>query len=396
MNQNQNQIQFQIKKFNKFLINQANKQIGLMFGNEETSDFQIYCGKDKILIPCHKSILEARSKYFMINRKENKFNSIYFNNFSSEIVKPIIKFFYNGKFKFDKQKFDEYFKFANEIKLKEIKIKIELEIQSIFNIQNILEIYFKSQKINSKNLSQNCEKFIFQNIQFIISNPNFDKYLNQNQNQIYNFIGLISLNQNISNKLQIIQQIKQKLNQNNQKEKEKENIEIEIENSFSNLLNQISQTKSINQFQIQQIKNTSISQIQNNIVFLNSNIEEFEQENKKTKSQIYQLDNKQSKIQETNFEKQKEKEELEKIKNQIQEIQEEYQKWKKEIQEKFQQLIQNDEKMKKDLQEFNKIITNLKELFEQNRKQYLENFQKKIQEIQNQFKKRKNINFGRN
>ncbi|KAJ5070878.1 kelch-like protein [Anaeramoeba ignava] len=234
-----------------------------MFGNKKTSDFQIYCGKDKILIPCHKSILEARSKYFMINRRENKFNSIYFNNFSSEIVKPIIKFFYNGKFKFDKQKFDKYFKFANQIKLKEIQFKIELEIQSIFNIENILEIYFKSQKINSKNLSQNCEKFIFQNIQFIISNPNFDKYLNQNQNQIYNFIGLISLNQNLPNQFQIIQQIEQKLNQNNQKKliklikfetNQNENENNEIENSFSNLLNQILQTKSINQFQIQKSK----------------------------------------------------------------------------------------------------------------------------------------------
>ncbi|KAJ5076744.1 hypothetical protein M0811_00061 [Anaeramoeba ignava] len=94
-NQNQNQeIQSEIKKFNKFLIKQANKQIGLI----------------------------------------------------SEIVKPILKFFYNGKFEFDKQKFDEYFQFANEIKLKEIKIKIELEIQSIFTIENILEIYFKISK----------------------------------------------------------------------------------------------------------------------------------------------------------------------------------------------------------------------------------------------------------
>ncbi|KAJ5080674.1 hypothetical protein M0811_13858 [Anaeramoeba ignava] len=192
-----------------------------MFGNKKTSDFQIYCGKDKILIPCHRSILEARSKYFMINRKENKFNSIYFNNFDSEIVKPIIKFFYNGKFKFDKQKFDEYFKFANEIKSKEIQIKIELEIQSIFNIENILEIYFKTQKINSKNLLQNCEKFIFQNIQFIISNPNFGKYLNQNQ--ITNFIGLISLNQNLPNQFQIIEQIKTKMESKSSKKIDKIN-----------------------------------------------------------------------------------------------------------------------------------------------------------------------------
>ncbi|KAJ5071297.1 beach domain-containing protein lvsc [Anaeramoeba ignava] len=220
MDQNTNQKELELKKFNKLLRKQINKKIALMFGNEKTSDLKIYCGKDKVSIFCHKFILETNSKYFMIKNRENQSNIIYFNNFSSEIVKPVIQFFYTGKFKFDKQKFEEYYLFAHEIKSKEIKTKIELEIELILNLENIMEIYFKTQKINSKNLLQICQQFIFQNVQVIVSNPNFSK--NLNQNQINNFIELTSSNQEIQNKNEIIQKIKQKPNQ--LKEDQKENL----------------------------------------------------------------------------------------------------------------------------------------------------------------------------
>ncbi|KAJ5066958.1 beige/beach-related [Anaeramoeba ignava] len=210
MNMNMNKIpkQFKLKKYNKFLRKQANTQIGLIFGDKKSSDFKIYCGKDQVMIPCHKLILEARSKYFMIIKKENQTNTIHFNNFSSEIVKPIIKFFYNGKFKFDKQKFDEYFNFAKKIKSREIQTKIELEIESILNVENIVEIYFKTQKINSQNLYQICQQFISENFESIISNPNFKTKLNQNQ--INDFIVLIDSNHEIKNNKKIIQLIQSK------------------------------------------------------------------------------------------------------------------------------------------------------------------------------------------
>ncbi|KAJ5073577.1 actin [Anaeramoeba ignava] len=131
----------------------SNKQFGLIFENEESSDFKIYCGKDKISIPCHKFILESRSKYFMIKTKENQINSIHFNNFSSEI---------------------------------KLKTKIELEIELILNVENILEIYSKTQKIKSKNLLQICQQFISQNVQLISPNQEIEKNLNQNEIEYQN------------------------------------------------------------------------------------------------------------------------------------------------------------------------------------------------------------------
>ncbi|KAJ5073016.1 protein aardvark [Anaeramoeba ignava] len=297
MNQNQNQNELQ--KLKEFLIKKHQKQILSIFNKKKTSDIQIYCGIDKRILYCHKSILTARSLTFLTKIFEKQQTKLTFNNFHSNIVTPIMEYIYSGELSFNKEEFDKYWEFANQNKLNDVKKQIELEMKEYLQLDNIAIIYFKSQNISSKFLIEKCEEFIIPNIQQIIQRFDFK---NSQLEQNISFIGLISLHQSIQNKFQLLQLFQQKWKENSQeniyKLLQKQNKEGLNRNSliklnqnettnsqekeeyfdndkfFSILFTQIQQTQTFNFQQFQQIKKKSFNLNETKSILLNSNIEE--------------------------------------------------------------------------------------------------------------------------
>ncbi|KAJ5079083.1 protein aardvark [Anaeramoeba ignava] len=297
MNQNQNQNELQ--KFKEFLIKKHQKQILSIFNKKKTSDIQIYCGIDKRILYCHKSILTARSLTFLTKIFEKQQTKLTFNNFHSNIVTPIMEYIYSGELSFNKEEFDKYWEFANQNKLNDVKKQIELEMKEYLQLDNIAIIYFKSQNISSKFLIEKCEEFIIPNIQQIIQRFDFK---NSQLEQNISFIGLISLHQSIQNKFQLLQLFQQKWKENTQEniykllqKQKKEGLnrnsliklnQNETINSqekeeyfdndkfFSILFTQIQQTQTFTFQQFQQIKKKSFNLNETKSILLNSNIEE--------------------------------------------------------------------------------------------------------------------------
>ncbi|KAJ5079627.1 protein aardvark [Anaeramoeba ignava] len=203
----------ELQKLKEFLIKKHQKQILSIFNKKKTSDIQIYCGIDKRILYCHKSILTARSLTFLTKIFEKQQTKLIFNNFHSNIVTPIMEYIYSGELSFNKEEFDKYWEFANQNKLNDVKKQIELEMKEYLQLDNIANIYFKSQNISSRFLIEKCEEFIIPNIQQIIQRFDFK---NSQLEQNISFVGLISLHQSIQNKFQLLQLFQQKWKENTQ------------------------------------------------------------------------------------------------------------------------------------------------------------------------------------
>ncbi|KAJ5080073.1 protein aardvark [Anaeramoeba ignava] len=220
---------------------------------------QIYCGIDKRILYCHKSILTARSLTFLTKIFEKQQTKLTFNNFHSNIVTPIMEYIYSGELSFNKEEFDKYWEFANQNKLNDVKKQIELEMKEYLQLDNIANIYFKSQNISSKFLIEKCEEFIIPNIQQIIQRFDFKNS---------------QLEQNISFKEGLNRNSLIKLNQNETINSQEKEEYFDNDKFFSILFTQIQQTQTFNFQQFQQIKKKSFNLNETKSILLNSNIEE--------------------------------------------------------------------------------------------------------------------------
>ncbi|KAJ5071258.1 hypothetical protein M0811_10530 [Anaeramoeba ignava] len=336
--------QFPLQELNKFLIYELLSNYKTMFQNEENCDFIIYAGEINQKIPCHKNILNSRSRFFYEkNHEKADMDELYLPKFEYDVVEPIISFFYGSEFKFNSNNFEKYFEVAKFFKLSSLRIKIEKEVSQKINAKNAIVIYLKSILIESNYLSSICEKFIKENIDQIILNDEIGEINNKELRNIIEFIQSTPKENKIDLIWKLSRDWKEKFKKTNKNLINKEEYIDPIQ------IQQI--PEDINDFYyiVDSIKNaqliTSNSKTENN-PFLPST------------DQLRLMFQKNQKLQEEN---QKIKEENEKLKEENEKIKEENQKIKEENEKIQKTQTEQTEIIKQKNQEINQLMESIQE-----------------------------------
>uniref|UniRef100_A0A0N5BZ90 BTB domain-containing protein n=1 Tax=Strongyloides papillosus TaxID=174720 RepID=A0A0N5BZ90_STREA len=132
-------------------------------------------------IQVHKAILAARSPVFydILNSKleGSQKNIIEINDFSTEVVRKMLKYIYKDEVSDIRDMENEIFEIANKYELHRLKAISEQSMLSSLSIENVLERFALSDKYQIERMKECCEKIILENMEYLKETEEWKKFI---------------------------------------------------------------------------------------------------------------------------------------------------------------------------------------------------------------------------